>query len=277
MTAVEGLPTPRPSRDSGEGPRRDAIPSVDGLRRICPYLATADGAWRSANAVRDHRCNAVAPPVPLAIDKQRRLCLVSAHEDCPTYLAAVAARTDSRPQRTGPTRPIARMTPLILDQARFDLRLPAFRADRTSGQALLVGVLAVAFGAILLARPAGGAGSLESVSPGSIATGAAPSADPRSTGAAGGPSSDAGTPTPTPDPTPEPTTATDAPTEAPVTTASPAPSPAPSTSGETYRVKSGDTLVAIAARYGTTSQILIELNGIEDPSKLRIGQILKLP
>jgi LysM repeat protein len=171
------------------------------------------------------------------------------------------------------------MTPLILDQARFELRLPALRADRVSGQAILVGVLAVAFGAILLARPTGGAGSVASVPPaGAVPTIVAPSDGAPSTAGAGGTSSEPATP----EPTPEATAPSAAPTESPAPTATPppasaGPTAAPSTSGETYRVKSGDTLVAIAGRYATTVRVLMELNGIEDPSRLRIGQILKLP
>jgi LysM repeat protein len=68
------------------------------------------------------------------------------------------------------------------------------------------------------------------------------------------------------------------PSAAPASAApSSAASPEPSTSGATYRVKSGDTLSAIAARFGTTTRVLVQLNGITDPSKLKIGQILKLP
>jgi lysozyme len=63
--------------------------------------------------------------------------------------------------------------------------------------------------------------------------------------------------------------------------ASPAVSPTasnePSTSGATYKVKSGDTLSAIAARFGTTVRVLVELNGIADPSRLKIGQVIQLP
>jgi LysM repeat protein len=44
-----------------------------------------------------------------------------------------------------------------------------------------------------------------------------------------------------------------------------------------YKVRSGDTLTAIAARFGTTVRVLAQLNGISDPSRLRIGQVLKLP
>ena len=44
----------------------------------------------------------------------------------------------------------------------------------------------------------------------------------------------------------------------------------------TYVVKSGDTLGAIAARYGTTWQTLQSLNGLSNPNYLYIGQVLKV-
>lgn len=44
----------------------------------------------------------------------------------------------------------------------------------------------------------------------------------------------------------------------------------------TYVVKSGDTLGAIAARYGTTWQALQSLNGLSNPNYLYIGQTLKV-
>lgn len=45
---------------------------------------------------------------------------------------------------------------------------------------------------------------------------------------------------------------------------------------KTYIVKSGDTLSGIAAKYGTTYQKLAQLNGIKDPNKINIGQVLKI-
>ncbi|MFM7014323.1 MAG: LysM peptidoglycan-binding domain-containing protein [Actinomycetota bacterium] len=57
-------------------------------------------------------------------------------------------------------------------------------------------------------------------------------------------------------------------------------SDAPSTStdsAKTYTVKSGDTLSGIAAKFGTTQTKLMEINGITDPNRLSVGQILKLP
>lgn len=49
----------------------------------------------------------------------------------------------------------------------------------------------------------------------------------------------------------------------------------PESSG-TYAVQKGDTLSSIARKYGTTYQKLAELNGIQDPSKIYVGQVLKV-
>jgi LysM repeat protein len=218
---------------------------------------------------------AVSPPVPLATEKQRRLCLVDAHTSCATYGAAMAARAEPPGKLSGHSRPIARMTPVILDQGRFDVRIPAWRSDRAS-QGVLVGLLGVAFTAILLARPAdrAGAGPLvldpSSAPGGSAVPGASVAEDPTE---------------PPVSRTEPPATTDDPATAAPAATADPGPGSSPgsgataqpTSSGATYRVKSGDTLIAIAGRFGTTTQVLVRLNDIADPSKLKIGQILKLP
>ena len=44
-----------------------------------------------------------------------------------------------------------------------------------------------------------------------------------------------------------------------------------------YRVVSGDTLSQIANLFGTTYQELARINGLSNPDKIQIGQILKLP
>ena len=44
----------------------------------------------------------------------------------------------------------------------------------------------------------------------------------------------------------------------------------------TYTVQPGDTLSAIAAKYGTTYQILAAVNGIGDPNQIWPGQVLKV-
>lgn len=87
------------------------------------------------------------------------------------------------------------------------------------------------------------------------------------------------TPTPTVSPRPTPTpTASATPTPRPTASPTPTPSPTPTTSGsKSYTVKSGDTLSAIASRFGTTTRILMDLNSISNANLIKIGQILKLP
>lgn len=43
-----------------------------------------------------------------------------------------------------------------------------------------------------------------------------------------------------------------------------------------YKVQPGDTLTGIAKHNGTTPELLMKLNGIKDPTRLRIGQTIKV-
>jgi len=45
----------------------------------------------------------------------------------------------------------------------------------------------------------------------------------------------------------------------------------------TYRVKGGDTLFNLSQKYGVSWQTLAELNGLQEPYVLKIGQQLKVP
>jgi LysM repeat protein len=46
---------------------------------------------------------------------------------------------------------------------------------------------------------------------------------------------------------------------------------------QTYTVAQGDTLAAIADRFGTSVGVLQAANGIEDPDEIFIGQVLVIP
>jgi len=250
MTAVD--PETRPSPPVVDDPGVDRT-----MARMCPYLAAADGGWRSSTAAREHRCGAVTPPAQLAAEKQRRLCLTADHVTCATYEAARAARPLAQGPAATLPRPLARTTPLVLDHGRIAVAIPALRSDRSTSQALLIVLLAIAFIAILFARLTGG----------NDLAGATASTTPRATAAAstGGKSAA---------PTSRPSATTVASAAASVAPATPRPS-APAS--RTYKVKSGDTLIGIAAKYGTTPKAIAKLNGIAVSANLHVGQVLKIP
>ena len=241
MTQVAG----HPRTDRLSPPRR---------HDICPFLL-ADSGWRSAAPAKEHRCLALGADVPLALEKQKRLCLTPEHRICPAYTTALGLGEGGEEAALAavPRRPYPRMAPVVLDHGRMRLAVPAAARDRPAGQLALASLMVVAFAAIALSR-------LSGVGPGGVGAGAS-SPSPRASVVAVAPS-------PTPVPTPEPT-----PSAAP--SATPGPSPTPDL--RTYKVKRGDTLIGIAARFGTTVKALVDLNDIEDRSRIAIGAVLKIP
>jgi LysM repeat protein len=235
----------------------------------CPYLVSSSGEWRSSSPTRDHRCAAVSPPAPLALDKQRRLCLVGAHVGCATYEAALTARAErgTPSDGTSPLRwGLVRTTPVVDVGVGVGATLAALAADRRARQAAPAIVLVVALAALGLSglgrdQPSTGAVSSPSPSPTLPVT---PS--PRPTVAA------TATLTPPPSGTPAPTaTPTLAPTPAPTAAVTPAPSARTS-----YKVKSGDTLYDIARAFDTTVAAIKQLNGLTS-NTLHVGQVLLIP
>jgi LysM repeat protein len=263
-------------------PRPVTLPILPASDTICPYLLAADGAWRASTPAREHRCTAVQPSSQLATEKQRRLCLTDTHTTCATYraalgggeLAGAGGHRERVPRSSG--RVLTRTAPLVLDHGRISIAMPALRGERGFGQGALVVLMAVAFAAIIVARlsAGGGAGSGPGGQVAGIgAAGASASARPSPK------ASPVGTPKPSPSPV-----RTLVPTEVqPSAKPSPKASPKPGATKTqtpqpaTYKVKRGDTLSGIASHFGTTVKVLSELNGITDPSKLRIGQVLDLP
>ena len=251
------------------------LPVLPATHAVCPYLLAADGGWRASTPAREHRCTAVVPGAILATDKQRRLCLVAEHQGCSTFAAAsgIGGPGDQPVGRRRAGRPVARTAPLVLDHGRVSVSMPALRPEHLGGQGGLVALMAVAFLALVVARFTGGGPSLTPTDLAGVG-GASPTAAAEP--ATDGPEPTAGaTPDGVPSRTLVPTE--NEPTPPPDSTTPPDPTSEPSGTPDTYTVRSGDTLSGIAGVFGTTWQVLAELNGIEDPARLRVGQVLDLP
>ena len=63
------------------------------------------------------------------------------------------------------------------------------------------------------------------------------------------------------------------------TTASPDPTPIPEPTAQTYTLKTGDTLLKIAKKFGLTLDQLLAANKdtIKDPDKIKVGQVIVIP
>lgn len=274
-----------PARVVRAGGSRERTSAPTALAAVCPFLAGPDGEYRAASPARDHRCGAVDPPQRLPAEQQQQLCLRTRHFECPAFVAATApgvALTSSRP--------VPRSAPLILERAEPVLSLAGLNLPARAIQLSLAGLLVVAVAIVVLGgggrSPAAAIGPSASAKASAVAQAStAPGKTPRPTAAGGGasgtrePVSTQPTETSEPIASTEPDPSDDA-TAPPSTGASAKPTASPNgsvASGRTYKVKKGDTLSGIAAKYGTTVKVLTELNNIKDPRLLRVGQILKLP
>jgi len=87
--------------------------------------------------------------------------------------------------------------------------------------------------------------------------------------------------TPTPAPTAVPTPApTDIFVSSPEPTAEPTQAPVPgetAATGSTYKVKKGDTMWAIAEKFGITLKALKTANPDVEPTTMRVGTVLVIP
>jgi LysM repeat protein len=264
----ESAPT-RPGRETPPGGATEGARDAAAVHEVCPYLLSEDGAWRSAQPSRDHRCNAVRPPAALTTTKQRSLCLGTGHVDCATFRAAEGIAADRRPAASGGLWPASRSTLLVLEPAGGSVRVRSGGGDRIAPiriaiVALLALAIVVVVGARILLPPGG-------------EPGASIPADVSSPSA-----SALVSPEPSIDVTPEPTAVpseSPAPTAVPSPTATPVPTktPAPTAHSQTYTVKSGDTLSGIAAAYHVTIAALRAANGLAVGAVLHPGQVLIIP
>jgi len=228
-----------------------AVPSPDVVAAAlaaCPHLSSVDGPWHAADPSRAHRCSLLAEGRP-TLERQRLHCLGAGHVECPTWLEAHGSA--GRSARPGPFVVTA---PVVLEGPGLSLATEG--AARRLAAPVTVVVVGAALGALVLSR-----GPL---APGTTGAGDdGPSATPV---ASAGPATTAPTAGPTTNPTAPPTAR---PTASPAATATPR--------SRTYKVQPGDTMTAIAAKFDTTVKELAALNGISNPSLIRVGQVLELP
>ena len=279
MTTVDAE-TPRPAgtpglssatADAREDHHPRASVAASGSKhadpRGCPFLVAEAGGWRLDMPSRDHRCGAFSPAAPLAPEKQARLCLTQSHTGCATYVASLNARTErvgAAPVRRSTRWGLAHTTSVIEDPGGLRARVVGAVLDRRRWPAIPAVILVTTLFVLAVSGFRAGVPTspVATASPGipvAVAT-EAPRATPLPTAPAN---------------TAEPSIA---PTKAPATAKPTAPgTPAPSTTARTYRVKSGDTLSAIAGRFGVSVSSIVKLNDLSDPGSLKIGQVLLIP
>jgi LysM repeat protein len=249
------------------------------VRQVCPYLVADEGDWRSALPTKDHRCSATLPAAAPALVKQRDLCLRTGHTGCATYGAArdleAAASTVQADAEDG-LWPATRATVLALEAPRSRVGLLPGTSGRAGGQAMLIGLMVLAFLVVVIARTAPPSGTGSSP-PGSVAPGLA-GGSPSPVAAS---SSSSRSERPSPTPSPSPPAPSGSPSASPDGTPPPSASPrarptSTPVSDRRYVVESGDTLSSIAAALGTTVRKLKKANGLTS-NVIRPGQELVVP
>ncbi len=252
-------PHPAPPLDSGARP---GVSPERGLA-LCPLLRSGDGSWSSVYASRDLQCWAVRPPAQLTLMKQRQLCVTAGHTTCATYQAAAVADPVVPVPEDGLSLLWPAATPVVIALESVHGRGVAVSPPRAGGQAVLVALMLVAFVVLAIAKTGGSLGG--SSTPGTPA--------PTVSAAASAVVAASATATPTPLPSVEATPSARPSASAPP----PSPTPSPSASPRTYKVRSGDTLAAIAAKFHSTVKAIVAANNITDPRTIHPGQVLVIP
>ena len=255
------------------------------LDATCPYLRSTDGSWRSVVPQHGQRCWGQQPPAALEPMTQERLCRTQAHTRCEVFVAAEQRHLDAltrdhvSPERLdGRFGVLVRPSTLVLDDSgpvRLPLPLPpGVIAGRRRRVAVGLGLAGLVVIVALLAGLGSGGGPQPTQSPPIAFVSPSPvvaratasptrSPTPRPTHATVTPT--AVTPTAV-TPTTVPATPVATPVSTPVATPVPTPTPSPGQSPgirTTYRVRKGDTLAGIAAKFGVTKKQLLAVNDFE--------------
>ncbi len=232
-----------------QGPVGAPVVPGDWLAGVCPYLASEDGTYRSAEPDEGHRCTVQDPPGTLPLAFQERFCLTDRHTRCEMYKFAQeggeAGGTPAAELRSATAR-TARTS-----SGAADSRRPIVVAAAIAGIAIIVFLFVLLLGSCS-SEPAGPAGE------------ASPSA------AASGQPAKTTKPERTPEPTPEP----DADSTPDLTTP-------PSSAGFEilYQVQEDEGLVKIAQTFGTDRPAIVEANGGFGDKKpyVEAGDVIVVP
>jgi len=267
---------------AGASERPGRIAATAGVFDVCPYLSAADGGWRSAIADRDQRCGALRPAAPLLLSKQRLLCLTPDHRACATFGAAQSLEADVQGAARMPDSllwPATCFRPLMLEPAHRFGPIHTLRRSRVGGQAILIGLMVVAFVIVAIIRstpPGEGPGASQGASGASGPGGSPAAASLPAVGPASAPATAVPSPAPTSLATPSLSASPSGASATPAATPRATSSAGPTATGQ-YKVKAGDTLSGIAARFGTTVKVLKQLNNIDNVQLIRVGQVLIVP
>jgi LysM repeat protein len=230
--------------------------------RVCPLLGLAGERGVTIDGVdAAHRCFAEDPPSPLDRGTQAQLCLTDTYTRCERYLAYASRTGAPTPGRTSFGDGFVSTRLLLAPQPAWRGMAGRARTARFTPWVLIGAAAAVGLAGAAIAVPL-----LGDRAPRAAVASATPSVAPTPTERATPSATPSPTPAPTPSPTPIPATPAPTPTPTPVVTPQP-----------TYTVAEGDTLAAIAERFGTTVSALQAANGIDDPDEIVIGQVLVIP
>ena len=225
------------------------------METICPLL-TIGGDARVVSGTPDaaHRCSAGGSLSTIEREHQSRFCLGGRYETCERYRMHLE-HVGPIGATWGPAAPDATFssTRLVIEQAP---RTALAGRPRRLGMAATILIALLVIGAAAAWVWLGGPQGLLGPSAGSPTPSA--TAAPSATGTQSEASPSA------------------SPSRAPGPTPTPLPTPVPSPTPVTYIVQAGDTLNAIAARFGTTAQAIIDANGLTSEIIL-VGQVLIIP
>jgi LysM repeat protein len=221
----------------------------------CPLLGLPRDPRTHYSFTNDqHRCHATGKPASIRLTHQAEFCLTSEFDRCPLY----------RGWRSSGSRAPVPLTPATLQ--------PRGRPSSRRGLGLLAVAVVALFAVFGLSLLSGrqNAAVQSATAPPLVSHPPASSASPVS----GGGATPAATATVPPSAGSPPTAAppTVAPPAAPPPAAAP-PTPAP----RVHIVLPGESLTAIAARFDTTVERLLELNDIDDPDVIEIGAAIVIP